>query len=354
MMNSNVKQHIGHQVMALIDRLGVSPLTRNYHLFYMCISNTDQRLRGAVRALGNSPSQADLDEVIEKFVPEAMGSTYMRRQQDDVLRNLEGVLSKLNVDQLEAANFTGAVNKVSESLANQPDPQKVSPETLVKIAEAMVEAGRRKVVAGNKTISQVETHVDELGKLRNEIERLRMIANTDELTRLANRRSFDETLATVFSSENRNSFGLVMLDIDHFKSINDTHGHAGGDEVLRVVAGCLRDCMRQDAFVARTGGEEFAIILKKTNIEEVRRAAERVRAAVENIGIINRRASGTSGRVTVSVGAAMAEDADTPKILYELADAALYCSKEGGRNRVTLSGELGKSSTERFLMYRKA
>ncbi|MBY3433232.1 diguanylate cyclase [Rhizobium laguerreae] len=352
-MNSNVKQHIGHQVMAMIDRLGVSPLTRNYHLFYMCISNTDQRLRGAVRALGNSPTQADIDEVIEKFVPEALGSTFMRRQQDDVLRNLEGVLSKLNVDQLEAANFTGAVNNVSETLANQPDPQKVSPETLVKVAEALVEAGRRKVVAGNKTISQVESHVDELGKLRNEIERLRMIANTDELTRLANRRSFDETLATVYSKENRTSFGLVMLDIDHFKSINDTHGHAGGDEVLRVVAGCLRDCMRQDAFVARTGGEEFAIILKKTNAEEVRRAAERVRAAVENLGIINRRSNGTCGRVTVSVGAAMADDAETPKGLYELADGALYRSKDGGRNRVTLSGELGTDSTKRFLMYKR-
>ncbi|MCS4089764.1 GGDEF domain-containing protein [Rhizobium sp. BK176] len=338
--------------MEMIDRLGVSPLPRNYHLFYICLSSTDQRLRGAVRALGNSPSQADLDDVIEKFVPEAMGSTYMRRHQDDVLRNLEGVLSKLNVDQLEAANFTGAVNKVSESLANQQDPNKIPPETLMKVAEAMVEAGRRKVVAGNKTISQVETHVDELGKLRNEIERLRLIANTDELTRLANRRSFDESLAMVYSNESRNSFGLVMLDIDHFKSINDTHGHAGGDEVLRVVAKCLRGSMRQDTVVARTGGEEFAIILKKTNIEEVRRAAERIREAVEKLGIITRH-EGKSRKVTVSVGAAMADDAETPQALYELADAALYCSKETGRNRVTLSGELGTHSTERFLMYKK-
>ncbi len=353
MSSGNVKQHIGHQIIAMMDRLGVSPLTRNYHLFYMCISNTDQRLRSAVRNLGNTPSQADLDEVIEKFVPEALGSNYMRRQQDDVLRNLEGVLSKLNVDQLEAASFTGAVNKVSETLANQPDPQKVTPETLVKVAEALVEAGRRKVVAGNKTISQVESHVDELGKLRNEIERLRMIANTDELTRLANRRSFDETLAAIYSNEKRSSFGLVMLDIDHFKSINDTHGHAGGDDVLRVVAKCLRECMRGDAVVARTGGEEFAVIIKKTNIEELRRAAERIRAAVENLNIINRRPNGTSGKVTVSVGASMADDAETPQSLYEMADSALYCSKAAGRNRVTLAGELSTQSSERFLMYKR-
>jgi diguanylate cyclase len=336
----------------MIDRLGVSPLTRNYDLFYKCISNADQRLRGAVRALGNSPTQAEIDEVIEKFVPETLSSNFMRRQQDDVLRNLEGVLKKLNVDQVEAVNFTGAVDRVSETLASQPE-QKVTPETLVKVAEALVEAGRRKVVAGNKTISQVGSHVDELEKLRNEIERLRTIANTDELTRLANRRSFDETLAAAYSSEKRSSFGIVMLDIDHFKSINDTHGHAGGDEVLRVVAGCLRDCMRQDAFVARTGGEEFAFILKKTNLEELRRAAERIRAAVENLGIINRRGNGTSTKVTVSVGASMADDAATPKALYEMADNALYCSKEAGRNRVTILGEQNLRSSERFLMYQR-
>jgi diguanylate cyclase len=306
-----------------------------------------------MRTLGSSPSQADIDELIEKFAPEAIGSNYMRRQQDDVLRNLEGVLSKLNVDQIESATFTGAVNKVSETLANQPDPQKVSPDTLVKVAEALVEAGRRKVVAGNRTIAHVESHVEELGKLRKEIERLRMIANTDELTRLANRRSFDETLAAIYSSETRNSFGLVILDIDHFKSINDTHGHAGGDDVLRVVAACLRDCMRGDAVVARIGGEEFGVIIRQTNIDEVRKAAERIRVAVENLNIKNRRPDGVIGKVTVSVGATMADGADSPKALYEMADNALYRSKASGRNRVTLSGEIGMQSTERFLMYKR-
>lgn len=337
----------------MMDRLGVSPLTRNYHLFYACLSNSDARLRSAVRTLGNNPSQADLDELIEEFVPEALGTTYMRRQHDDVLRNLEGVISRLNVDQIEAASFTGAVNRVSETLANQSDPQKVSADSLLKVAEALVDASRRKVAAGNRTINHVEGHVEELGKLRTEIERLRALANTDELTRLANRRCFDETLASMFANEPGATFGLVMLDIDHFKSINDSHGHARGDEVLRVVGACLRECMRAETVVARTGGEEFAVILKRTNLQEMRNAAERLRSAVEGLNIVSRKADGTSGRVTVSVGASMAEKADTAQALYEQADQALYGSKNAGRNRVTVYDDLAMQSTERFLMYRR-
>lgn len=346
-MNNGSKKHIGHQIVAMMDRLGVAPLTRNYHLFYMCLSNADENIRVALRALGNSPKQAEIDHLIEQFTPEAIGSGHMLRQQDDMLKNLDGVLSKLNTNQQEVANFTGAVDRMSETLADQSNAGKVRPEVLFKVAQALVDAGRRKVAAGNKTLTQVGSHVDELSKLRDEIERLQALANTDELTQLANRRSFDETLASLYTQDNRSSFALVMLDIDHFKLINDTHGHATGDQVLVVIAECLKTTTRLDSFLARIGGEEFAVIMRDANEEEVKNAAERIRAAVEGLDIVTR-----AVRLTVSVGACMADMASTPQGLYEKTDAALYRSKKDGRNRVTMDG-VAYASTERYRMYKR-
>lgn len=354
MTNANGNgSHIGHQIMAMMDRLGVSPLPRNYQLFYACIANSDQKLRIAMRALGNAPAQADLDGLIDKFMPEAYGSSHMRRQQENVLRNLDMVLSQLNLDQSELVSYTGAVDKVSESLSAQDAAGKLTHEMITQVAGAIVEAGRRKVAAGNRTISSVGGKVDELAKLRDEIDRLRLLANTDELTRIFNRRAFDETLSNHFSKEDRTTLALVVLDIDHFKKINDTYGHAGGDRVLKMVADCLKSSMRQDAFVARTGGEEFAIVLRKTGLQDAKKAAERVRAAIESLELTTKSVNGGALKVTASVGVCMADMVETPQALYELADQALYRSKNGGRNAVTVAGTLNTSSSERYQIYKK-
>ena len=351
MSNAN-GMHIGHHIMSMMDRLGVSPLPRNYQLCYMCISNSDQKLRVAMRALGNAPTQAELDGLIDQFLPDAFGSSYMRRQQDSVIKNLEGVLSQLNLDQTEVTTFTNAVSKVSESLAAQGSAGKITPDLVMQVTGALVDAGRRKVAAGNKTLDNVGGKVDELSRLRDEIDHLRHIANTDELTRLYNRRAFDEMLAHYFTHEDRSTFALVMLDIDHFKKINDTYGHVGGDRVLRTVAECLKSSMRQDSFVARTGGEEFAVIIRRTSISDVQRVAERIRSAIEDLDLGARTANGNALKVTMSVGACMADQAETPSSLYEKADAALYRSKTGGRNKVTIYEPLDNKSSQKFMIYR--
>lgn len=350
-MNNANGMNIGHKTLAMMERLGVSPLPRNYNLCYTCITTSDKALRAAVRNLGNSPTQADLDALIEEFIPEVFASAFMRRQQDDMIKNLEGVISQLNVDQNDAASFAGAIEKVSETLSRHADQDKVTPEMLSQVAGALVEASRRKVAAGNKTITNVEGKVDELGRLRDEIERLRRMANTDELTRLFNRRAFDETLSSHYAREDRSTFGLIMLDIDYFKKINDTYGHVGGDRILRMVADRLKSTMRQDSFLARTGGEEFAVLLKKTGPVELERVAERIREAIETMEFPTKAANVPDLKITVSVGASMATEAAHPVALYDLADKALYRSKNAGRNTVTIAGDEDFSSTLRYRLY---
>ena len=162
--------------------------------------------------------------------------------------------------------------------------------------------------------------------------RLEALAMTDGLTGLKNHRSFQDKLAGEFERSRRYDvpLALLMLDVDQFKLFNDAFGHPAGDEVLKRVATVLQEEARTTDFVARYGGEEFALILPETTAEGARATAERIRAALAG-QVWERRA------ITVSIGiATLHPAAAAPISLVEEADAALYRSKQNGRNRVTL------------------
>ena len=161
-------------------------------------------------------------------------------------------------------------------------------------------------------------------------------AVTDELTGLSNHRRFQEVMAQEVSRAKRfgQDLGLVMLDIDHFKAVNDTYGHQQGDLVLREVARVLRDSSREIDEPARYGGEELAVALPQTDLDGTYLLAERVRIAIEALRIPRLGGRGGHLRVTASFGAAaMPGTGDETGSLIAAADAALYQAKRAGRNR---------------------
>jgi diguanylate cyclase (GGDEF)-like protein len=168
----------------------------------------------------------------------------------------------------------------------------------------------------------------------------RKLSTTDDLTRVASRRFFTKHLPREVDRAARygRSLSLIICDIDHFKNVNDTLGHAGGDEVLRQFSSRLQEALRRGVdWVARIGGEEFAIVLPETNYERALEVARKLRGAVANQAFpINNR----SIKVTASFGLCGLEavPAGARKVaenLVKIADAALYRSKHSGRNRVT-------------------
>jgi diguanylate cyclase (GGDEF)-like protein len=172
----------------------------------------------------------------------------------------------------------------------------------------------------------------------NLLERMQQMAVTDGLTQLANRRSFDRALDRELQRATRTDgrLSVVLIDIDHFKLLNDTHGHLTGDTVLRQIAAALRECGREYDTIARYGGEEFAAVLPGCSSALAVQVAERLRRAVEE--------AATDVPVTASAGVATypydGADVDT---LLGAADRALYSAKRAGRNQV-LSAEQARAA----------
>ena len=167
--------------------------------------------------------------------------------------------------------------------------------------------------------------------LSSRMNELKHQSRTDSLTLLGNRRLFDDQFPAEFSAalESGRPLSLLMLDIDHFKAYNDKHGHAQGDEAIKVVATALRRHARKPFVACRYGGEEFSVILPGANAQTAARVAERLRASV------HRALPGELG-ITISVGYACLTDEEfpSPDKLFDAADGALYAAKAAGRNRV--------------------
>ncbi len=174
-------------------------------------------------------------------------------------------------------------------------------------------------------------------KLREANHQLEVLAKTDGLTEVYNHRYFMDKIGEMFedSKEKGAPLSLLMIDIDHFKTFNDNHGHMTGDDVLRDIARILKSNCRKIDIVARYGGEEFAVILPETGSDEAKNIAERIRTLVEKHRLSN---GDRSQSVTVSIGVGTSGDKEieTVNALISLADKALYHAKARGRNQVVL------------------
>ncbi len=173
--------------------------------------------------------------------------------------------------------------------------------------------------------------------------KLELIAHTDPLTGANNRGYFLESLDVEYERAKRygSVFSLAMLDLDHFKSVNDTRGHAAGDEALRSLCRVLNSSgLRSTDFFGRIGGEEFAIVLPETNILGAVEIAERVRSNLEQSAVLY---EGNEFFITASIGISQYRDGDTRESILNRADQAMYTAKKSGRNRICLEkGEVNE------------
>lgn len=211
-----------------------------------------------------------------------------------------------------------------------------------KIDLAAMEAGALDyLIKGEINTRTLERTLRYAVKLSDTMEALRKLATHDELTGLLNRREFDRILNEEHERARRfgRSFAVVMLDLDYFKKVNDTHGHPAGDLVLKTVTKRINQQLRSVDRFARIGGEEFAIVLTEVDFVTAAEVAGRIVEMIARAPI--QLADGTNLPVTVSAGSAsMPRNASDPATLVQIADKALYEAKQRGRNRAVAAVDL--------------
>lgn len=255
----------------------------------------------------------------------------IRDERQKTLQALQNVVESADELSEEVDTRSSELEQVGESVGDlaATGSYETVKQTLLKQISTAIESNRRLENDLVCTRYRLEEQAQEL-------DRTRVEARLDSLSGVGNRKAFDETLRFMISKFNRDgsTFSMLMIDVDHFKWINDTHGHKAGDIVVQRLGATLKSVIRPGDHIARYGGDEFGILLDRAAPDASLVAAQRIREKIERINFD----SDGQGRVavTLSMGMAFCEPGDTADTLFKKADRALYASKENGRNRLTV------------------
>jgi diguanylate cyclase len=329
-MDFNGVEQVGIQAeaaMASMQAHGVLPTPSNFSVWYAYHTGQNSDLTRTIDVLLSNHCPIDdqaLDQLHGTFFKPPVSEKALCEKSIRARDTLKTVLDLVEKAQGDADGHTIS----AQFLANV--------HSLAELIDSLVEETSRIVGRSERLGLDLRQSSDKIGALERTLEDLRREATTDGLTGIANRRYFDMTLQTM-SGDAMNSgddLSLLLIDIDHFKKVNDTWGHATGDAVIQFVATTLAQNVRGQDCVARYGGEEFAIILPTTSIEAAMHVGDNIRTALSRRPFAAPTFEETVRAVTVSIGVACYEPGESLAQLVQRADAALYQAKKTGRDRV--------------------
>ncbi|GLS33389.1 diguanylate cyclase [Mesorhizobium albiziae] len=339
---------IATTIAMTMRQTGVLGLPRNYEIFYEALTGANHALSLELVSLGNRPKQEDLDKIGRKYFAQHHGHGIVENAREIIARELEEIAAIMRNERIHLEKYGKILGETSDGLANRT----VNKDLLQKIIGVMAVATKSTIDHGNQATASLGDKTAELETVKTKLEEYKKLADTDPLTHIWNRRAFDTRMAGIYNNNTRILFNaLILADIDRFKEINDRYGHPVGDRILQIIAEILRENVSESAFVARTGGEEFALIIEGAGEEAIFELADRIRNAIHQTPFGNVQTGESYGPISISMGICMAADADGPDDLYAKADRAMYRSKVGGRNQVTKYAAPAKPS-KNWLLYR--
>ena len=320
--------------LPLMSRHKVPATPDNYATWYMYVSEENPELNAEIDKLisGNS-----------EFTATVNAHLYRNHVTEHELGNVEQIRADLNKIVCEvgsslseagdgARNFEGTLGGIANDFSKKEDLSEIRDLLTTLVAET-----RQMQTATSAMQQNFESKSQEISDLQEQLQRERKRAITDPLTGLYNRFALiDQLTAATEEVVDDKPLSLVMLDIDHFKAINDTHGHLIGDRVIRFVAQVLQKNTKGKDSAARYGGEEFTLLLPETPLEGARAVAELIREAVASAQLVRADNKKPLGQITLSAGVASYRGEEDIMELISRADQALYRSKNEGRNRVSI------------------
>ena len=326
-----------------MERHGVWPTPLNFELWLHYVCEPEGPLAREIDRLlkaGEPFTETLTDELAAQYLPKAKLNEEIRDAGDLLSRELASVAKAMKTAQASSAAYGETLADVTKELDGGEPP------SIGRIVDTLTTA-TRKVQAENETLEQqLKESTAEVARLRTHLEQVRRDATTDALTNLANRKAFDEELERAHedTAKTGRPLTLAVIDIDHFKSFNDTWGHQTGDQVLRYVASVIGRIGAPPRCAARYGGEEFGVIFPGESAGQVHAALEEIRKEICSRTLKRRSTEEDLGTVSVSVGLAEARPGESAHALMERADSALYVSKRSGRNRVTVSEDIADAA----------
>jgi diguanylate cyclase len=318
--------------LAVLSEHKLSPSPLNYRIGYDYVAGNDESLKAMLE--DKLSGQGELTDATlwslyrESYVQDEDALEAMREALRQIIASVQHDFRRSGES---LGSYMQTLERFSELLDEPASPAAMSAEVNKVLQDT------RRTRQDQSRISHELSHISsEVESLRKELEQVKEESLTDGLTGLSNRKAFDAVLEhTVHSArESGMEFCVLLVDIDHFKLVNDTYGHLVGDKVLRFTAATLKRLVRGKDTVARYGGEEFALILPDTGMEGASTVAEHIRETVSAGDLKDKNGNNSYGRITVSIGITGFHASDLPNKLIERADRALYLAKEHGRNRV--------------------
>jgi diguanylate cyclase len=323
---------ISEAAVATMVKYEIPATPANYTIWYEYHAGQSPSLQRTIDILFSNRAAFDqntLQELYSTFFTSEREIKAVRETSVHALKTLQDIANMADFARQDADNFGDKLNGFASDLGGALDNLKELIENLVDESKKM--AGR------SHYLSQcMRETAGKIVALERNLESAMRDSTLDALTGVGNRKSFDSTIRKE-AGEAMNSgddLALLMIDIDHFKVVNDTWGHQTGDKILCGLAKILTQSVRGDDYVARYGGEEFAVILPRTDGDGARMIAERIRQNVETEDLKMKDLNPPLSHITVSIGAACYEPGDPLAEWVKKTDAALYSAKREGRNRV--------------------
>jgi diguanylate cyclase len=313
------------------------PIPLNYELWLHYVISPQGPLGLAINHLlndGEPITEAVAEGLAAEYLPKARMNEEIRDAGDKLYEQLQTISTTIGAAQKSTDAYGKALAGASEDLSCRAQ---VDRESLVRLVQGLADATERVQREYVSLEQRLGASTHEVSRLRGHLEQVRRDAMTDALTALANRKALENGLARQCAEAEASAapLTLAIVDIDHFKRVNDTWGHQTGDQVIRYVASVIARLGEPPRLSARLGGDEFAVLFPREQIEVVVREFDAIRREIGSRTLKRRSTNDDLGAVTISVGVAEYVRGEGQAAFVERADAALYASKRAGRDRVT-------------------
>lgn len=338
--SAEVAREYAHLAIAMMEEQKIVPHPHNFAVWYNYFAGTVPDLKKTLDGLLDNNQEVTEDcstRVYRKYCASAYDVLPLHIMAEKMESELAALLATLEQAGKGAARYGQTLQNASGQIARGPygdDVRELIGRLLIE-TRSMIDQSRN---VENKLI-QSGTRISELTQ---ELESARREAMTDALTGLANRKLFDAILrqASMDSFETGEPLSLLFVDVDHFKTFNDTFGHQVGDQVLKLLALMLNKNIRGQDTAARYGGEEFALVLPQTALSGATLVAQKLCRQVAAKAVVQRHRGGKIGQITVSIGVATLRVGESLRHFMARADQALYLAKKRGRNCVATEHDL--------------